>query len=324
LRLLVITALAVASVSFAQPLRLQKSIPLALPEGRLGQLAWDGKEQRLFVPIAAAGTVEVVDIKAGRRLRSIGGFRSPVAVAFAPTLNRVFVSNREDGTVSIIDGKTYAVLSRVVWPGNPTLLRIDPAGKNVFVAYGISVGMMDIGGRRIGTIRLDAAAESFHVASSGPHVWINVPSARSVAFADRARAAVRQMWPVGTAGSGGPNFGMAIDEKNRRMFVACRRPATLVTLHLDTGYRIDTRATVNNADEVHYDAVNGRLYVPGGDGQVDVVRQVSPDKYEPLARIDSAPGARTAWLASEHALFLLAVPKRGSQPAEVRVYAIGK
>jgi YVTN family beta-propeller protein len=310
--------------ALAQPLRLEKSIPFSAPEGRLGQIAFDTKEQRLFVPVTAAGVVEVIDIRGGKRVRSIGAFKSPVSVAFDPTLNRLFVSSREDGSVSVIDGKTYAVQQRVIWQGNPDTVRFEPVSKQVFVAYGNAVGIMDVNGRQLGNIRLDAAAESLHPSRSGPQVWINVPATRSVAFADRSSKAVRQTWPVSTSGSGGPNYGMAADEKNRRLFVTCRRPATIVTLHLDTGYRLDTRATVNNADEVHYDAVNGRLYVPGPDGEIDVVRQVTPDKYEPLARVASTPGARTAALAAELGRFFVAAPRRGSQSAEIRVYQIAK
>jgi DNA-binding beta-propeller fold protein YncE len=307
-----------------QPLRVEKSIPFDAPEGRLGQLAFDAKDQRLFVPVTAAGVVEVIDVHNGRRMRSIGAFKSPVSVAFDPTLNRIFVSSREDGSVSVIDGRTYSVQQRVIWQGNPDTIRFEPVSKQIFVAYGNAIGIMDVNGRQLGNIRLDAAAESLHPSRTGPQVWINVPASRSVAFADRTSKAVRQTWPVSTTGSGGPNYGMAVDEKNRRLFVTCRRPATIVTLHLDTGFRIDTRATVNNADEVHYDPVNARLYVPGPDGEIDVVRQVTPDKYEPMARVPSAPGARTAVFAAELGRLFVAVPKRGTQRAEVRVYQVAK
>jgi DNA-binding beta-propeller fold protein YncE len=272
--------------------------------------------------MTAAGAVEVVDLKAGESRRSIGGFKAPVGVAFAPALNRLYVSSRADGTVAIVDGKTYAVLKRVVWPGNPGMVRFDAASKLVFVAFGSNVGFMDADGRQLGTIRLDAAPENFQVSSTSPHVWINIPSSRNIAVADRNSRSVRQTWPVGAAGSGGPNYGITADEKNRRLFVTSRRPATLVTLNLDTGYRIDTRATVANADEVHYDAATGRLYIPGADGQIDVVRQATRDKYEALARVESAPGARTAALDSASGRFFVAVPKRGTQAAEVRVYAV--
>jgi DNA-binding beta-propeller fold protein YncE len=322
MRVLAIALLALPGL--AQPLRLEKSIPFTAPEGRLGQLAFDPKEQRLFICVTAAGAVEVIDTRNARRIRSIGGFKSPVSVAFDPTLNRLFVSSREDGSVSVVDAKSYSVLQRAVWPGNPDTVRFEPTSKQVLVAYGTAVGIMDVNGRQLGNIRLDSAAESLYASRSGPQVWINVPATRAVAFADRNSRAVRQTWPVGVAGSGGPNYGMAADEKNRRLFVTCRRPSTLVTLNLDTGFRLDTRATVNNADEVHYDPPTARLYIPGPDGEIDVVRQVTPDKYEPVARVPSAPGARTAALAADLGRFFLAVPRRGSQSAEVRVYQVVK
>jgi hypothetical protein len=59
------------------------------------------------------------------------------------------------------------------------------------------------------------------------------------------------------------------------------------------------------------------IYVIGGAGAVDVLRQRDPNNYERVARITTAAGARTGlFVASSNRLYI-AVPHRGSQAAKV-------
>jgi hypothetical protein len=60
--------------------------------------------------------------------------------------------------------------------------------------------------------------------------------------------------------------------------------------------------------------------VIGGGGFVDVIRQTDPDHYQRIEQIQTAPGARTGLFVTEWKQLFVAVPHRGAQPAEVRVY----
>lgn len=63
---------------------------------------------------------------------------------------------------------------------------------------------------------------------------------------------------------------MALDEKHRRLFVAARRPATLVVLDMDTGRQVATLPGAADSDDMWYDPTRRRIYVPGGEGLIFV------------------------------------------------------
>jgi hypothetical protein len=77
---------------------------------------------------------------------------------------------------------------------------------------------------------------------------------------------------------------------------------------------------VGDVDDLFYDAARKRIYITGGEGSIDVVYQKTPGFYEPLANIPTSPGARTSLYVPEWSRLCVAVPARGKQAAEIRVY----
>ena len=64
------------------------------------------------------------------------------------------------------------------------------------------------------------------------------------------------------------------------------------------------------------------LYVSGGAGFISVFAQLNADKYQALAQIPTAEGARTSLFVPALGRLYLAVPHRGTQASEVRVYEV--
>jgi hypothetical protein len=71
---------------------------------------------------------------------------------------------------------------------------------------------------------------------------------------------------------------------------------------------------------VFYDRARKRLYVTGGEGFISVFEQRGPDHYQAGPKILSAAGARTSLFVPHLNRLYLAVPHRGSQRAEIRIY----
>jgi hypothetical protein len=115
---------------------------------------------------------------------------------------------------------------------------------------------------------------------------------------------------------------MALDEQTHRLFIGCRSPARLLVYDTTTGKVITSTPIVGDTDDLFFDGERRRIYVIGGDGQITVIRQQDADHYEMLRNIATAPGARTALFVPELQRLFLAVPHRGSQKAEIRVFAI--
>ena len=141
---------------------------------------------------------------------------------------------------------------------------------------------------------------------------------KKVAAVDRKSGIVTARWGTGLDFA---NYPMALDEPSKRLFVVCRLPARVLVFDTDSGRVVTTFNTVGDSDDAFYDSARHRLYVIGGEGAIIVYDQLSPDRYSQIWRITTAPGARTALFVPGDRLFV-AVPHRGQQKAEVRVYRL--
>src|SRR5258706_14599533 len=82
-----------------QTLRLEKTIELPEVQGRIDHLSVDVNGQRLFVSALGNNTVEVIDLKVGKRLKTIRGLQEPQGVLYVPAADRLYVANAKDGSV---------------------------------------------------------------------------------------------------------------------------------------------------------------------------------------------------------------------------------
>ena len=87
-----------------------------------------------------------------------------------------------------------------------------------------------------------------------------------------------------------------------------------------SGKTITRFPTVGDSDDIFYDATRHRIYVTGGEGAIAIYEQRDADHYNQVARINTASGARTSLFKSESNRLFVAVPHRGAQAAEIRVY----
>jgi DNA-binding beta-propeller fold protein YncE len=113
---------------------------------------------------------------------------------------------------------------------------------------------------------------------------------------------------------------MALDEENHRIFIGCRRPAKALVFDTNTGKEIASFDIVGDTDDVFYDTQRKRLYVSGGEGFVDVVQDQGGNRFSRIAHIPTAAGARTSLYVADQSRLYVAVPHRGNQKAEIRVF----
>src|SRR5258707_8302656 len=93
------------SVHAEEP-HLAQTIPLNGVEGRIDHMSMDIAGQRLFVAALGNNTVEVVDLKQGKVVRSLSGFSEPQGVCFIPEFNLLAVANGGDGRFLFFFGTT--------------------------------------------------------------------------------------------------------------------------------------------------------------------------------------------------------------------------
>ena len=303
----------------AGPLRLIQTIPLRNVEGRIDHMAVDLKGQRLFLAALGNNTVEIVDLRAGKHIETITGLHEPQGVAFVPEFNKIFVANAKGGACDVFDGSSFKLIKSIKLSDDADNIRYDTANRHVYVGYGSGgLGIIDAAtGDQLGEIKLEGHPESFQLEKSGPRIFVNIPTSQKIIVVDREKRAATATWP--TSGATG-NFPMALDETHHRLFVGFRNPAKLTVFDTESGKMVADLESPGDADDIFYDGTRQRIYISGGEGFIGIVQQQDADRYKTLTKIPTASGARTSFFVPELGRLYLAVPHRGTQKAEVRVY----
>ncbi|MGE5326401.1 MAG: YncE family protein [Deltaproteobacteria bacterium] len=304
----------------APSLRLVARIPLENVEGRIDHFGIDVKGERLFMSALGNNTVEVLDLRANKRLHTITGVHEPQGTTYAPDSNRIYVANGGDGAVRIFDGTSYKLLDTIRFSSDADDTRYDAATRRVYVGYGEgAVAAMDSAtGKVLGEIKVSGHPEAYEVEKGGGKIFINVPDARDIEVGDWGRKQIVARWPTGEYGA---NFPMAVDPGEHRLFVVARRPAQLLVFDSESGKIVAHVPVVGDSDDLWYDATKRRIYISGGQGFVSAVAQRDAAHYEALENIPTGSGARTSFFLPELGRLYVAVPHRGGQLAELLVFA---
>ncbi len=310
--------LGIASGQESGGLSLKSRIDLPNVDGRIDHCSADVQGQRLFVSALGNHTIEVLDVRSGKRLRTIAGLAEPQGVYYDPAANRLFAACAQDGAVKVFDAATFQLLGTAKFTGDADNIRYDARGRRIIVGYGDgALAFLDPNGRQTGEIPLDAHPESFQLEKSGTRAFVNVPDRKEIEVADLVRKTVLARWPVTAALQ---NFPMALDEAHHRLFIGCRAPARMLVLDTAAGKQTASAGIPGDTDDLFYDSAKKRVYVIGGQGFVDVLEQQDADHYRRFARHATAPGARTGLFVPEWGELLVAAPHRGGQRAAILVY----
>lgn len=303
----------------AGPLRLIQTIPLRNVEGRIDHMAVDLKGQRLFIAALGNNTVEILDLRAGKRIRSIPGLHEPQGIGFIPEFNKIFVANARSGTCDVFDGSSFKSIKSIKFSDDADNIRYDAAARRIYIGYGSGgLGIIDAAtGDQVGDIKLEGHPESFQLEKSGPRIFVNIPTSQKIVVVDREKRAAVTAWP--TAGATA-NFAMALDETHHRLFVGFRKPPQLVVLDTGSGKVVASLESPGDADDIFYDSSRRRVYISGGEGFLGIFQRDDSDHYKSITKLPTATGARTSLFVPELSRLYLAVPRRGTQRAEVRVY----
>ena len=303
-------------------LRRVQSIPLPGVHGRIDHLALDPTNGWLSIAALENNTLEVVDLRSGKRVQQVRGLQEPQGVAYIPATHGLVVTEGGGNSADIYDARSLKLLDRVELGPDPDNVRYDPVTEQAYVGYGeggsSALGVIDLKtDTKVSDIKLSGHPESFQLEKDGQRIFVNVPDSGAVEVVNREKGTVVATWPIKSASE---NFPMALDEADHRLFVGTRSPARLLVLDTETGKVVANLASVGDADDIFYDAKAKRIYVSGGAGAIRVFTQKDANQYEVLGEVSTAEGARTSLFVSESRRLYLAVPDYGGQQAEVRVY----
>jgi DNA-binding beta-propeller fold protein YncE len=307
-----------AGLASAQPLTLVRKIELPGVHGRIDHMAADAEGGRLFVAALASDSLEVIDLRSGRRTDRIGSPREPQGVLYLANSKRLIVANGRGGVQAFAAAKQPAVATQLALDDTDNL-RWDAAAGTVYVGFSSALAELDASSLRVRRrIELAAHPEAFQIEQSGRRIYVNVPNAGHIAVVNRDSGKVEATWVLDDAAR---NFPMALDEAGHRLFVATRLPALLLVYDTVSGRRVARVPTCGDADDVFFDDARQQLYVVCGEGRVDTVRG-DGGQYLTLAQTRTSPGARTGLYAPETSTLFVAAPASNGMPAHVLEYRI--
>jgi hypothetical protein len=324
--LVAITAVSCFLVSWAAAADDVKTIPLsltqtiALPQIKAGMnhLAADAKRGRFFVTVPRDRVSVVVDLKAGRPLQTLAG--PSVAACFLPDLDRLCVSGH--GVVAFYDGDSLTPAGKVDVDGDLDELQYDAGKKRLCVGMmdtdKAGIAVIDVPGRKlVAKLKLPAKPQGFVVGSKADRIYVNTPGAEQVTVLDGRTGTIVGEWKLTGAQA---NYPVALDEKNHRLFVGCRKPARMLVLDTGTGKTVAGIDTGGDADDMSFDPGSRHVYLACGSGVITTIEQVDADHYRKLSDTSTAEDARNSLFVPALKTFYLAVPRQGDRPTELRAY----
>jgi len=313
-----------------EPLRLVQTIPLPNVKGRIDHMDVDLKGKRLFVAGLENGTLEVVDLKAGKLSRSIPGFKAPQGIAYLPSLNKVFVASNDDGMVRVFRGDTLELLDTIHLDLGPNRVAYDPHTGLLYVGYGGrvankdhgKVGIIDVkSNKHIGDIDVGLRAAEILMEKSGQTLFVFDNVASKIQVIDAKKRALVSAWQVSSQRPGDGAF----DEANHRLLIGTRMPPTMTVMDSATGKEVASLPTVEGMDGVYFDAVHKRVYVSGGRdtgvGYVFVYQQQDAGHYAQIGKIPTRRSfAGTSFWCPELNRYYVAAAANDTEEAAILVF----
>ena len=297
-------------------------------QNHFDHLTPDLKNNRLFVVPEDNKSIEVYDIRTGKFVHSIKGIGVGHSVVYRADIDRIFVTDGSDGDLKIFNGTTYELLKSVKLLADSDATGYDPVTHDLYIADGgldakLNYTFLEIvntdTGEKLGQIKIDSnRLEAMAVEKAGSRLFLNMTEKNSIGVIDRKKQAVAAVWPLSGCKV---NASVAIDEKNHRLFAACR-DGNMNVLDSDTGKVLQNLPISTGVDDMTFDPASQRVYVATGEGFVNVYKEVDPDHYKAIGKISTGPLGKTGLLVPALKEYFVAVPPHGDQCATVLVFAV--
>jgi DNA-binding beta-propeller fold protein YncE len=289
------------------PLKLIATTPLPELVGDLEFFAPDLKGNRLFLCAENSKTVEVFNLRTGKRIHTITGFGEPHDIVYLPESNKLIVTDGGDdfGWVELVSGENYQIIDKIKLPNAVDEAVFDPVNQYFYVESGSDepggkthfiniidaknfklVGNITLPGKTSNAMAVDHAAGKLYVNNSGTS---------EIVVVDLRSRQIIARWPL--PGAHGLN-GLAFDEANHRLFSASRTPSQFWVINTDTGQILTTLPCTAYNDHMIFDAARKRIYITGTE-TASVLEQRDADHYEHLAEVPTGYRSKTSILVPE-------------------------
>jgi DNA-binding beta-propeller fold protein YncE len=306
------SSLAMPNIGQAQTFKVEKFDIKG--DGGTDYVAAEAATGRVFV--SRANHMMVVEGATGKVLGDIPNTPGVHGAGIATKSGHGFTTNGGDSTVTMFDLKTLAVIKQipVMQGGLDGIMYDEPDDKIILTNHSRPIGtLMAIdpkSGDIVGTVELEDTAPEGAAADGKGHIFVNNEGKNTIQVIDVKTWKATASWPLDPCK--GPT-GIAYDKASDRIFSGCNN--TSVVVDPNTGKIVATIKNGTRVDALGWDPSKKLIYIPnGGEGNVTVVHQDSPDKYTTVATVDTFAGAKTITVDSKTHNAYLFQPERGPAP----------
>lgn len=262
-------------------------------EGGWDYITADPETHRLYV--TRSTHTMVIDSETGKVLGDIAGQKRSHGVALVPAVGRGFISDGGgDGHILVFDLKSNATLGAIPALADTDGIIYDPAVNRILAVSGDKGELMTLApdvnpsnGKIDPPIELGGAPE-FLAADDAGKVYINLEDKNEVAVVDLKQRKVVARWAVSPGGS---PVGMALDGKDRLLYIGCRNPQKLIVMNADTGKVVADLPIGAGVDATKFDGKEA--FASCRDGKLELAKQTSAGKFEIVETVTTPMGART-------------------------------
>lgn len=307
-----------------------------LPEivGDFDHFAVDLKRNHLFVSAEVHHSIEMFDLKTGQHLKSIGGFKTPHSVAYAPEKDELMVADGGDSALVLLSGEDFHRIDRVQLidgsatgkGDSPDAAYYDATNRLYYIGNGgvsanlpdsvISIFSVDQG-KLIGSISIPGNnVESMKVDNLHQRLYVNIRDKKQIGVVDLKTRQVIHTW---TTPGLNRNTALAVDAKQERIFVAGRSPGIFYVFDRE-GKVVSQKPCVDINDDMTWDPVMKRVYISGTQG-LSIFHQDTPDSYSEIANIPTNGGKTSFYVPQVHRFFVIH-PKTNVDIAGLLTYRV--
>ena len=289
--------------------------------GDFDHFAVDLGHERLYVVSEVDASIEVFRLATGEHLQSVRGIvKSPRKIAFLEDRNQLIVADAGSNSCKFLDASDLHVVQSVPLEPGPDAGVYSPKARIFYVGNGgrkanatfsyvslISVDQHKV----IDRIRVEASTlKTLLLDETESMLFVSMRDTNQVGVLDLKQRKVKQTW---TSPDLHRDSAMAYDPINHRLFVGDRGPGKLVVLNSENGEVVQTLSIGDMSDDMTYDDLHRRIYISGADG-VDVVAQLSSDRYKVVQHVDTLGGKTSIYVPSLSRFFV--VHTKGGPAAE--------
>lgn len=274
-------------------------------------LTVDDVAQHLFV--SHGNMVNVIDLKSNKTIVTIPDTKGVHGIAVANDLNKAFISNGKDNSITVINLKTFQLIEKVKIAGvKPDAILYDQFSRKVFVynAESNDATVLDANTNKVlKTIPLGGKPE-FSVTNTKGLIYVNIEDKNEIKTINASTLKVVNTWNIAP---GEEPSGLAIDLVTNRLFSVCGNNLMIIVNAIN-GKIIKTLPIGSGCDGVVFDPKKNLIFSSNGEGTITVVKEGNANTFSVLETVKTQKGARTIALNKTTNQLYLSTADFGAKP----------